>query len=82
MGIRKSQYHFRWDWGPELQCMGPDRPIHLHLYSSRIKDVQTCARVDEQLKKSLKVEIETEGREKAVRVELSSLDGNVSSSTV
>ena len=62
--------------------MGPDRPIHLRLYSSRIKEVHTAARVDGDLKRSLKVDVEAEGHEKGIRVELSSLDGKVGLSSL
>ena len=72
MGIRKSQYHFRWDWGPEVVCIGPDRPIHLRLYNSRLRSVTTAARVDERLNKTLAVKAEVEGGGR-VRVRL--LDG-------
>ncbi|KAA1472333.1 glycoside hydrolase [Dentipellis sp. KUC8613] len=29
--VRKAQYDWRWDWGPELMTTGPYRPIHLRL---------------------------------------------------
>jgi beta-mannosidase len=61
MGIRKSQYHFRWDWGPELMCMGPDRPIHLRMWKERLGEVRTAARVDEGLRRSLRVDVDVEG---------------------
>ena len=61
MGIRKSQYHFRWDWGPELLCMGPDRAVHLRMWKSRLKEVRTIAKVDEALRTVLRVKMDVEG---------------------
>ena len=77
MGIRKSQYHFRWDWGPEVKCTGPDRPISLRLYTSRLKEVHTAAKVDERLNKTFKVNVEVEGAVDKVNVELKTMDGKV-----
>ncbi|KAG8713456.1 hypothetical protein FRC08_013238 [Ceratobasidium sp. 394] len=37
--VRKAQFGWRWDWGPELMTVGPYRPIHLHTYKTRISDV-------------------------------------------
>ena len=76
MGIRKSQYHFRWDWGPELLCIGPDRPIHLKLYSARLKAVKTAARVGKELKKILAVSVEANDG-KRWKVSLSDSKGGV-----
>ena len=78
MGIRKSQYHFRWDWGPELKCVGPDRPIHLRLFNSRLGRVTTLATVNDNLDRLLKVDAELDGGEGCqVVVTLKKLDGTV-----
>ncbi|ORY21893.1 glycoside hydrolase [Naematelia encephala] len=77
MGIRKSQYHFRWDWGPELLCMGPDRPVYLRLYESRIQQVTTRARVDPKLQRSLVVDVELQGQAKKGKVTLTDAGGKV-----
>ncbi|CAA7266101.1 unnamed protein product [Cyclocybe aegerita] len=36
--IRKAQYDWRWDWGPELMTCGPYRPIKLTTYDVRIEN--------------------------------------------
>ncbi|KAG9090593.1 hypothetical protein FRC06_000958 [Ceratobasidium sp. 370] len=43
--VRKAQFGWRWDWGPELMTVGPYRPIHLHIYKTRISDVHAKASV-------------------------------------
>ncbi|PVG02964.1 glycoside hydrolase [Serendipita vermifera] len=44
--IRKAQYHFRWDWGPELMSSGPWKPISLNTYKTRLKRVISTAQID------------------------------------
>ncbi|KIM32355.1 glycoside hydrolase family 2 protein [Serendipita vermifera MAFF 305830] len=44
--IRKAQYHFRWDWGPELMSVGPWKPIKVNTYTKRIIELDTSAEVD------------------------------------
>ncbi|RFU33987.1 hypothetical protein B7463_g2352, partial [Scytalidium lignicola] len=39
--VRKAQYHYGWNWGPELTTCGPWRPIYLEQYSTRISDLST-----------------------------------------
>ncbi|EIW81506.1 glycoside hydrolase family 2 protein [Coniophora puteana RWD-64-598 SS2] len=41
--VRKAQYDWRWDWGPELMTCGPYRPITLISYTTRIKNVYARA---------------------------------------
>jgi beta-mannosidase len=43
---RKAQYHFGWDWGPELIVCGPWRPVHRHGWSARIDELQLRSEVD------------------------------------
>ncbi|KAF8073394.1 glycoside hydrolase [Lyophyllum atratum] len=43
--MRKAQYDWRWDWGPELMTVGPYRPITLKTYSARLSEVHTRASV-------------------------------------
>lgn len=54
--------------------MGPDRPVHLNLFTSRLKSIQAAARVDENLKTSLVVSADIQGPAKDWQV---SLDGKV-----
>jgi beta-mannosidase len=43
---RKAQYHFGWDWGPELITCGPWRPVRRDSGSARIADLQCRSEVD------------------------------------
>ncbi|KAF9465788.1 glycoside hydrolase superfamily [Collybia nuda] len=43
--VRKAQYDWRWDWGPELMTCGPYRPITLTTYTARIAEINTRASV-------------------------------------
>ncbi|KAG6846807.1 hypothetical protein H0H93_011661 [Arthromyces matolae] len=64
--VRKAQYDWRWDWGPELMTAGPYRPITLTTYSSRLTEVQTRALVESDketglLSPTLKLNVVLEG---------------------
>ncbi|PVI02830.1 glycoside hydrolase family 2 protein [Periconia macrospinosa] len=37
--VRKTQYHWGWDWGPLLLGCGPWKPIRLETFSKRIEDL-------------------------------------------
>lgn len=39
--VRKAQYHYGWDWGPVLMCVGPWKPVHLESYTARISEMRT-----------------------------------------
>ncbi|KZT22841.1 glycoside hydrolase family 2 protein [Neolentinus lepideus HHB14362 ss-1] len=41
--VRKAQYDWRWDWGPELMTCGPYRPISLVTYTTRLSELNTHA---------------------------------------
>ncbi|KAF9554321.1 glycoside hydrolase [Agrocybe pediades] len=66
--VRKAQYDWRWDWGPELMTCGPYRPITLHLYSTRIADVYARTHIhnpsagSEKCEIGLEVDVSLEGR--------------------
>ncbi|KZT69494.1 glycoside hydrolase family 2 protein [Daedalea quercina L-15889] len=73
--VRKAQYGWRWDWGPELMTCGPYRPISLVTYTARISSLHARAAVSAAptLVPSLAVDIEVSGnatRAKAVRIVL------------
>ncbi|KAJ7476843.1 glycoside hydrolase, partial [Mycena galericulata] len=59
--VRKAQYDWRWDWGPELMTCGPYRPITLKTYTARIAEVQPHALLSEDNVPSLKVDITLAG---------------------
>ncbi|KAI4597223.1 Beta-mannosidase B [Pestalotiopsis sp. 9143b] len=75
LAVRKSQYHWGWDWGPALLTCGPWRPINLELYDSRISDLWCDIEVEESLKTAtVKVNTTVEGSPAKVRFDVS-LDG-------
>ncbi|PVF95284.1 glycoside hydrolase [Serendipita vermifera] len=39
--VRKAQYHYGWDWGPVLMCVGPWKPVRLEAYNVRIAHLMT-----------------------------------------
>jgi beta-galactosidase/beta-glucuronidase len=57
--------------------MGPDREISVKVYSSRLKEVQTSAVVDENLDCSLGVDVQVEGDAKEWEISLVDEDGRI-----
>ena len=43
---RKAQYHFGWDWGPELLVSGPWRAVRRHAWSARVAELACRSQVD------------------------------------
>lgn len=41
LAVRKSQYHWGWDWGPILMTAGIWRAVRLEIYSARVADIWT-----------------------------------------
>jgi len=56
--VRKAQYSFGWDWGPELPTMGIWKDIYIESYDSKIRDV--CFRVLKADKKQAIAELTVE----------------------
>ncbi|KAF8130046.1 glycoside hydrolase [Mycena galopus ATCC 62051] len=76
--VRKAQYDWRWDWGPELMTCGPYRPITLKTYTARIKEVQTHALLSDENAPSLKVDVTLDpALDASVRVVLSDANKTV-----
>ncbi|KAK2599999.1 Beta-mannosidase B [Conoideocrella luteorostrata] len=83
LGVRKSQYHWGWDWGPELMACGPWRPIYLEVYESRVTDLYMDVEVDKSLKSAKVVaHAAVEGHASNVRLDISLGDKSVASETV
>jgi hypothetical protein len=57
--------------------MGPDRDITIKVYDSRLKSVQTSAKVDEKLQCRLGVDVEVEGSADEWEITLIKEDGTV-----
>lgn len=65
LAVRKAQYHWGWDWGPLLMCVGVWRPIRIEVYSARISDIRTDLNLAKDYKSAtVRVSAEVEGHEK------------------
>ncbi|KAI1633483.1 beta-mannosidase [Biscogniauxia mediterranea] len=75
LAVRKTQYHWGWDWGPALLTCGPWRPINLEIYESRITDLWCEIDVEKSLKTAnVTVYASIEGDASKIRLDIS-LDG-------
>lgn len=59
--VRKAQYDWRWDWGPELMTVGPYRPIRLIAHTTRIQSIHTKALVSSDLEPSFSLDLMLKG---------------------
>ncbi|RYP29610.1 hypothetical protein DL767_006662 [Monosporascus sp. MG133] len=83
LAVRKSQYHWGWDWGPTLMTCGPWRPINLEVYESRITDLWADIDVAKSLESAtVTVHAPTEGAASKVRFDISLGGSSVSSEVV
>uniref|UniRef100_A0A8H7TNF3 Beta-mannosidase B n=1 Tax=Bionectria ochroleuca TaxID=29856 RepID=A0A8H7TNF3_BIOOC len=83
LAVRKSQFHWGWDWGPTLLTCGPWRPVNLEVYESRIVDLHANINVKDSLKSaSVTVHAPVEGPAKRVRFDISLRDRHVTSEVV
>ncbi|KND91059.1 Beta-mannosidase B [Tolypocladium ophioglossoides CBS 100239] len=83
LAVRKSQYHWGWDWGPTLLTCGPWRPINLEVYDSRVTDLYVHVDVDSSLNSAEVVaHASTEGKASKVRFDISLGSMSIASETV
>ncbi|KEY68408.1 hypothetical protein S7711_01184 [Stachybotrys chartarum IBT 7711] len=83
LAVRKTQYHWGWDWGPVTLSCGPWRPINLEIYESRIADLYADITVADSLKSAkIVAHAQVEGRASRVRFELALEGDNVATETV
>ncbi len=76
--VRKAQYHYGWDWGPVIMCLGPWQDIYIESYETRIADVYTETRLENDFKKGvLAVAVSLEGSASAVTLELYSPESSL-----
>ena len=57
--------------------MGPDREVTVRVYESKLKEVQTSAQVDEELRCQLGVDVQVEGEAEEWEITLSQEDGTI-----
>ncbi|KAH6657230.1 glycoside hydrolase family 2 protein [Truncatella angustata] len=83
LAVRKSQYHWGWDWGPALLTCGPWRPINLEVYDSKISDLWCDIDVEESLRTAtVKVNTSVDGNTAKVRFDVSLNDQSLAGQEV
>lgn len=75
--VRKSQYHWGWDWGPVIVDSGPYKPVFLQSFDEMLRDVFVKVEVTEKLKVSAEVEIKADIQNGTVEVEVTSPEGEI-----
>jgi len=74
---RKAQYHFGWDWGPELLVSGPWRAVRRHSWSTRVDELHCRADVDVAGRRAtLQVTARVEGAQAGQRLAYELLDSD------
>ncbi|GAP85299.1 putative glycoside hydrolase family 2 protein [Rosellinia necatrix] len=83
LAVRKTQYHWGWDWGPTLLSCGPWRPINLEIYESRVADLWCDIDVDKSLNgATVVVHAPVEGHASKLRLDISLNDSLVASQDI
>ena len=70
--MRKAQYHWGWDWGPEENTAGPYKDIRLELFNNRIADVHVTTNSIAQDGKEAQIttDVEFDGKDEEVDLEI------------
>ncbi|MGL4608985.1 MAG: beta-mannosidase [Trueperaceae bacterium] len=50
--VRKAQYHYGWDWGPVIMCLGPWKDVYVESYNTRIAEVLTTPKLSSDFAKA------------------------------
>ncbi|CAH6720830.1 putative beta-mannosidase B [[Candida] jaroonii] len=77
MQIRKAQYHYGWDWGPNYMTCGPYRPIRFIGYDYKIDDVYVKTTIKSDV---VDVEVESDiiaDKDLTFNIEVTDPDGSV-----
>lgn len=84
LAVRKAQYHWGWDWGPNLNTCGPWRPVNLEIYETRLADLSIQSVVDKSLSSAeVTVTAEVEGKgSDSVQFDIFLGDEKVASETI
>ncbi|KAM7198250.1 beta-mannosidase [Naviculisporaceae sp. PSN 640] len=85
LAVRKAQYHWGWDWGPNLNTCGPWRPITLEIYETRLADLNIQSVVDKSLSSAevtVTAELEDSTGSEAVQFDIFLGEEKVASETV
>ncbi|KAJ3123964.1 hypothetical protein HK100_011427 [Physocladia obscura] len=60
--LRKTQYHWGWDWGPTFVTCGIWKDVRFESFQARIADLNTIIELNDSLTEAtVKVELEVEG---------------------
>ncbi|EEB97024.1 hypothetical protein MPER_03741 [Moniliophthora perniciosa FA553] len=77
--VRKAQYDWRWDWGPELHTCGPYRPVTLRSYDVSISDIYPHGIVTNGKEMAFKLDVTLKGNlnnAKSLKVSLARRNGS------
>ncbi|KIW64071.1 hypothetical protein PV04_09029 [Phialophora macrospora] len=78
MHIRKAQYQWGWDFGPQIMTSGPWLPVHLEAFGSRIADPLITSKIAaDHSSATVEISVGTEGQtpRTSVQVEIKDESG-------